>query len=86
MTPKNHKVLEILSEEKVVVHMNFVLPAYFSDLIHVSKDRKLMIQMLTGDKTFLYRAITENSQEPKKIRWELVRKIDDYLSFYEYAH
>lgn len=37
-----------------------------------------MIQKLTGHRAFLFRAMIDNPVEPRKIRWELIRQINDY--------
>ncbi len=71
--PRKHKILEIMSEKKVFIHMNFVFPAQKDDQLYVNKVRNLMIQKLTGHRAFLYRAMIDNPVEPRQIRWELIR-------------
>ncbi len=61
--------------------MNFVFPAQEDDQLYVNKDRNLMIQKLTGHRAFLYRAMIDNPVEPRQIRWELIRQINDYPSY-----
>ena len=69
------KVIEIESDTKVILHMQFTHPKYLHGYqkIYLSDDLELMIERLRNQVVFLYQKEFINERE-KEVRWNIYHK------------
>jgi hypothetical protein len=72
--------LEIKNEKEVKINLEYVHPSYAKEWLFINEKKDRLIVILVNYRCFYYKAaaLNDDPNRPYRIKWQVIRQINDY--------